>query len=129
MASIHREITLATEAAHTWPVLRDPLGVARLFAGVLVDARLEGRERIVTFANGSIAREWIIALDDKKMRIAYTVCGGRFSHHHASMQLVPLPDNRCRFVWISDFQPDELREVVEPLVDAGCAALVRNLAS
>jgi hypothetical protein len=43
------------------------------------------------------------------------------------MQIVPDGDRRCRFVWVSDFLPEAKRAVVEPLVDAGCAALKRVL--
>ena len=32
------------------------------------------------------------------------------------------------FVWIVDLLPDEARERVEPLMDAGCAAFARNVA-
>ncbi|SAK82751.1 Polyketide cyclase / dehydrase and lipid transport [Caballeronia hypogeia] len=127
MTTIVRECVLDTSAADAWAVLRDPLGAGRAFAGVLVDVRLDGDVRHVTFAGGNLVQERIVAIDDARMRIAYTVVGGRFSHHHASMQVVPAADDRCRFVWISDFLPDELRSFAEPLVDAGCAAIVRNL--
>jgi hypothetical protein len=43
------------------------------------------------------------------------------------MEIVPDGDGRCRFVWISDFVPDAERAAVEPLVDAGCAAMRRVL--
>ncbi|SDC79832.1 hypothetical protein [Paraburkholderia lycopersici] len=33
----------------------------------------------------------------------------------------------CRVVWIGDFKPDERTSVIEPLMDAGCGALARNL--
>ena len=131
MATIYRECTLALPAADAWAVLRDPLGAGRAFAGVLVDVKrdvkLDGDTRRVTFANGNVAEERIVAIDDERMRIAYTVVGGRFEHHHASMQIAPDAGGCCRFVWISDFLPDEARAFVEPLVDAGCAAIARNL--
>ena len=127
MTTIYRECALDTPAADAWAVLRDPLGAGRAFAGVLVDVKLDGDARRVTFANGQVAEERIVAIDDERMRIAYTVVGGRFEHHHASMQIVPDPGGGCRFVWISDFLPDEARSFVQPLVDAGCAAIARNL--
>jgi hypothetical protein len=33
----------------------------------------------------------------------------------------------CTFVWVSDFIPDGIAGMVQPLVDAGCEALQRNL--
>ena len=127
MTTLYRECVLDLPAADAWAVLRDPLGAGRAFAGVLVDVKLEGDVRRVTFASGNIVEERIVAVDDERMRIAYTVVGGRFEHHHASMQIAPGEGGRCRFVWISDFLPDAARSFVEPLVDAGCAAIARNL--
>ncbi len=128
MTSIDRDCEIDAPAADVWAVLREPLGVLRAFAGVLTDATLDGDVRVVTFANGNVVRERIVTVDDERMRIAYHVVGGSFEHHHASMQIVPNGDTRCRFVWISDFVPDAPRTFVEPLVDAGCAAIARNLA-
>lgn len=122
MASLYREIPLETDAAHAWATLRDSRNIARIFAGVLTDAHLEGDMRIVTFANGNVVQERIVAVDDEHMRVAYTVCGPNFDQHAASMQIVADSGGRCRMVWISDFLPDERRAMVEPLMDAGCVA-------
>lgn len=127
MTSLYREVTLQTDASNAWLALRDPCNVARVFAGVLTGATIDGDVRTVTFAGGHVAQERIVAIDDARMRVAYTVCRERFAHHHASMQIVPLGDGQCRFVWISDFLPDSEHAFVEALVDAGCAA-ARNLA-
>jgi hypothetical protein len=43
------------------------------------------------------------------------------------MEIVPEGAERCRFVWISDFLPNERMEVVAALVEQGSQALVRNL--
>ncbi|WP_322056999.1 SRPBCC family protein [Paraburkholderia sp. J63] len=122
MASLYREIPLETDAAHAWATLRDSRNIARIFAGVLTDAHLEGDMRTVTFANGNVVQERIVAVDDAHMRVAYTVCGPNFDQHAASMQIVADSGGRCRMVWISDFLPDERRAMVEPLMDAGCVA-------
>lgn len=127
MTSIYRELVLDTDAAHAWGALRDPADIAHAFAGVVTDCTLDGDIRTVTFANGDAIEERIVAVDEAHMRIAYTILGGRFEHQHASMQIVPGGSNRCRFVWQSDFLPDTRREVVERLMDAGCAAFARNV--
>lgn len=128
MTSIYRELVLDTDATHAWNALRDPVDVARAFAGVLVDCTLDGDVRTVTFANGNVIEERIVAIDESRMRIAYTILGGRFEHQHASMQILSEGVGRCRFVWQSDFLPDTRREVVERLMDAGCDAFARNVA-
>lgn len=126
MTTLYRELMLETDAAHAWRALRNPGDAARAFAGVLVDCTLAGDTRTVTFANGNVAEERIVAIDEARMRVAYTVLGNHFEHHHASMQIVPDAPGRCRLVWISDLLPDAPREWMEPLVDAGCLAFARN---
>jgi polyketide cyclase/dehydrase/lipid transport protein len=127
MATIYREIAVETAAASVWAALRDPADVARVFAGVLIAARMEGDLRSVTFADGTVIEERVIAVDDAHMRLAYSVGGARFEHHHATLQVVADTPALCRVIWISDFRPDERSAVVESLMDAGCAALRRNL--
>ena len=128
MATLYRDIPVETAAEDAWAALRDPGNAASVFAGVLIDARIEKDVRWVTFADGTVIKERVIGVDDARMRLAYTVGGGRFEHHHATLQVVPETPGRCRVVWISDFLPDERAAVVEPLMDAGCAALRHNLA-
>jgi hypothetical protein len=130
MASLYRDIPLATDAARAWATLRDSRNIARVFAGVLTDVKVDGDLRDVTFANGNVVRERIVAVDDARMRVAYTVCGPNFEHHAASMQIVAdETGGRCRLLWTCDFLPDERRALVEPLMDAGSAAAARTLAS
>jgi hypothetical protein len=129
MTTLVRELTLDVDAARAWSALRDPGNAAKAFAGVLVDAVFDGKVHTVTFANGAVVEERIVAVDESLMRIAYCIGGGRFEHYHASIQIVPVGPGQCRFVWFCDLLPDEARERVEPLMDAGCAAFVRNVAS
>ena len=127
MASIHKEVLLEASAAKVWAAVRDVGNAHRLFDSVLTDCRLDGDSRVVTFVNGMIAREKIIDIDDARRRVAYAVTGDRFTHHSASMQVFPESGERSRFVWISDFLPNDLSAMVAPLVDQGCAAVKRVL--
>ena len=126
MASIRRETAIDVDADQAWSVLRDFGSAARLFAGVLVDCRLEGDVRTVTFANGMVVNERLVTIDDAARRLVYTVLDGPFTQHSASMQVVP-DGHGCRFVWVSDFLPDSATSAVEPLVEAGCRALEANI--
>lgn len=128
MTTLVREVPLDVDAALAWSALRDPGNAAQAFAGVLATSAFDGKVRTVTFVNGTVLEEHIVAIDEPRMRIAYCIGGGRFEHYHASMQIVPADSGRCRFVWIIDLLPDEARERVEPLMDAGCAAFARNVA-
>jgi len=52
--------------------------------------RLEDGARVVTFGNGMVARELIVDCDDAARRLAWSVIGGRMTHHNASAQVVPI---------------------------------------
>ena len=126
MATIHREVEIACDLEHAWRELRDFSSAARLFAGVLTECREEAGLRTVTFANGGVVQERLIAVDETRHRIAYAVIKGSFTHHNASMELRPAGEG-IRFVWTSDFLPDGIKPQIEALVEAGCAAIKRNL--
>jgi Polyketide cyclase / dehydrase and lipid transport len=126
MASIWWEETVETPADIAWQALRRTDQAHRLFSPVLVDGNMEGDVREVTFSNGKIVQERIIDVDDQRRRLAYTVLN-MFEHHSASMQIVPVDEETCRFVWITDFLPAERRETVLPLVQQGARALAANL--
>ena len=94
---------------------------------MLADAWLEGDTRVVTFAAGQVVRERIVAIDDERRRIAYAAVRDGLTHHSASMQVFVDGDGRSRFVWISDFLPDELAAAIRPLVEQGAAAIKQTL--
>jgi hypothetical protein len=128
MASIHHEVTVEVSAAKAWAALRQVGEAHTLFAPVLVDGDLDGDIRTVRFANGMVARERIVDVDEKRRRVAYSVLDSPLmTHHHASMQIVDAGPDRCRFIWISDFLPDEVASNVAPLIDQGARALKDNL--
>jgi hypothetical protein len=126
MASIYREIHIDTNAECAWSALRRFEAAAELFAGVLADCSFSGDVREVTFAGGSKLIERLVTRDDSRRRLVYTVRHEAFAHHNGSMQI--LPDSPgCRFLWVSDFLPEERAETMEPLIDAGCRALKGHL--
>lgn len=127
MATIRHEQRIAVPAEKAWGLLRQAELADRLFSPVLVSCTMQDDVRIVTFANGLVASEQIITIDDADQRLAYYVMGEMFEHHSASMQIVPVDDGNCRFIWISDFLPEDLAETVQPLVTQGSNALARNI--
>ena len=127
MATIRHEQLIAVSADTAWAALKCVERAYPLFAPVLVDCSMEGDVRIVRFANGLVASERIITVDDADRRVAYLVMGDMFDHHSASMQIVPIDGSQCRFIWISDFLPADRAEVVQPLVIEGSNALARNI--
>ena len=122
MASIRREITLATSPEAVWDVVRDIGAVHTRFApGFVVATRMDDGARVVTFANGLVAREVIVDIDDAARRLAYSVRSERLEHHNASFQVVPEAAG-SRLVWIADFLPDAAAVTVGAMMDEGLKA-------
>ena len=128
MASVHREIVVARSAAEAWDALADVGALhTRLVRGFVTDCKLESGARVVTFANGMVARELIVSVDVERRRVAWSVVGGRLSHHNASAQAFEHGERACRIVWIADFLPDEHAAQIATMIDHGLAAMKRTL--
>src|SRR3954447_4013137 len=109
MASLHKDIPLDAHADDVWAAVRDFGAVhQRLVPGFVLDARLDGDARIVTFANGTVARELLVDCDDARRRLVYAVISERVKQHSASVQVFADGDGRSRMVWIADVLPDEI---------------------
>lgn len=123
MASIRKEILVEARPEKVWDALRDVGAVhQRVVPGFVVDTRLEEGARVVTFANGMVARELIVDVDDEARRVVWAVVGGRMTHHNASVQVFADGDGRSRLVWIADLLPDEVAGDIRAMIEQ--AALV-----
>jgi len=128
MASVHREIVIARPPAEVWDALADVGALhTRLAPGFVTDCRLEPGARVVTFANGMVARELIVDVDAERRRVAWSVVGGRLSHHNASAQVFAAGNDATRFVWIADFLPDEHAPALTTMIENGLATMKRHL--
>jgi len=128
MASIRKVIRVDRSAEEVWAAIRDVGAVhQRLARGFVTDTRMEGEARIVTFANGLVARELIVQVDDVARRLAYAAVGGRLTHHNASFEVYAEGEDASQVVWVADLLPDELGTTVEEMMDQGCAALKATL--
>ena len=118
MASIHQEITVAARAADVWSALRDVGNVhKRVAPGFLTDCRMEGEARIVTFFNGMVAKELIVDVDDKAMRVAWAVRDERLQHYNAAVQVFDDGRGGCRVAWIADVLPHEAAKMVGAMIE------------
>ena len=130
MASIHREIEIDASPETVWNALRDVGALHRRLApGFVTDVRMEddGRARVVTFGNGLVARELIVDCDEYARRLAWSVVGGKLTHHNASAQVFGDGDGRCRFVWIADLLPHEAAPGVAAMMEQGLDVIKRTL--
>jgi hypothetical protein len=109
-------------------VVRDVGAVHTRFApGFVVDTVMEGEgARIVTFANGFVAREVIIDVDEQRRRLAYSVRSERLSHHNASFQVFP-DKAGARLVWIADMLPHDAATMVGGMMTEGLEAIRKAL--
>jgi carbon monoxide dehydrogenase subunit G len=128
MATIRKDIPIEADAETVWEAVRDVGAVhRRLVPGVLVDTRIDGDARIVTFANGLVIRERIVDIDDEARRFAWSAVGGLVAHHNASMQVFDEGEGRSRIVWIADLLPHDISGKIGALIDQGVAAIKRTL--
>ena len=127
MASIHKEVVVDASPEAVWDAVRDIGAIhERLARGFVLDTRLEGDSRLVTFNGGLVARERIVDVDDNSRRLAYSVIEGRPTHHNASIQVLP-EAGRSRIVWIADVLPNEIAGVIGGMMEKGCAAMKQTL--
>lgn len=133
MTSVQREIIIEADAADVWAVVGDFVdGPLRMAPGFVTDSRLDEPEvRVVTFANGSVLRERLIALDNEVRRLVFSVIGGTMqpTHDNASMQVFSEGGSRSRFVWIHDVRPDDLAFPMGAGMDRGLTIFKETLES
>jgi hypothetical protein len=128
MASIRKEITIDASPEEVWAAVRDWGALhERLVPGFVVDTRLDGDDRIVTFFDGTVLREALVDLDDDARRLVWSVVQGPYTHHNASAQVLPAEEGRARFVWTADLLPHDLAERTEPFMEQGTNVVKKTL--
>jgi carbon monoxide dehydrogenase subunit G len=128
MASIRREIEIERSKDHVWDAIRDVGAIhRRLVPGFVVDCKLEGDARIVTFGNGMVVRELIVDVDDETCRHSWSARGEALTHHNASAQVFAVGNNRCRVDWIADFLPNAVAETMSAMIEQGLQTMKQTL--
>ncbi|MBV8976074.1 MAG: SRPBCC family protein [Alphaproteobacteria bacterium] len=129
MASIRKEFHLAAAPEAVWDALAD-FGALheRLVPGFVIDTRLDGNARIVTFANGAVARETLVSSDAARRRLVYCIAPNeRIAHYNGSAEV--LADGKgTRFVWTVDLLPDRLADYVSSQMELGAEAMKKAFA-
>ena len=132
MATIRREAEIAADAAEVWDAARDYGALhERLVPGFVANTELvaaaEPPVRIVTFANGVVLPETIVAVDDEARRLVWSVRAEGVAHHNGALQVIDEGPGRCRAVWTADVLPDGLAGEWGPLMAAGLARMAAHL--
>jgi len=129
MATLHKEIFISARPEIIWDAARDVGALhTRLVPGFVVATKVEGEARVVTFANGMVAREPIISVDDERRRLAWSAVGGRTTHYNAVLQLFA-QGTGTRVVWIIDLLPNDLAEPIGAMQEQGLAAMKKAMES
>jgi len=127
MASIHKDIPIDARHEDVWAAVRDFCAVhQRLVPGFVLDARLDGDARIVTFANGTVARELLVDCDDARRRLVYAVVSERVKQHSASVQVFADGESHSRLVWIVDVLPNEIAPYMNAQMDQAALAMQKT---
>jgi hypothetical protein len=127
---IHKEIAIERNKEFVWDAIRDVGAIhKRLVPGFVVDCRLDGDSRIVTFANGMVVRELIVNVDDETYRHSWSARGGLLTHHNASIQVFSDGHDKCRVVWIADLLPNEAAEAIGEMIQQGLNTMKQTLES
>ena len=128
MATIHKEIGINRSAEFVWDAVRDVGNIhKRLVPGFVVDCRLEGDWRTLTFGNGMVAREMIVAVDDQTRRHAWSAQNDQLTHYNASLQVFADGRDRSRVVWIADLMPNEAAEPIAKMIQQALETMKRTL--
>jgi hypothetical protein len=130
MASIHKDISLPAPAAEVWDAVRDFGALhTRLVPGFVLDTRLDGEARTVSFANGTVARELLVDCDDSRQRLVYAAVSERVKQHSASVQVIADGEARCRLLWTADVLPHDIAPYIGTQMDHAAAAMQRAFAA
>jgi len=128
VASIHKEIEIKRDSGAVWDAIRDVGSIhKRLVPGFVVDCRLEGDSRVVTFANGTVMRELIVDVDDKARRHSWSARGEPLVHHNASVQVFSTDNDGCRVVWIADVMPNAVAASMGEMIQQGLNTMKKTL--
>lgn len=131
MASIRKDILINATPDTIWSALRDFGALhTRLAVGFVTDTKLEddGHTRIVTFSNGSVAKEILVNIDDDTRRIVYAIKDSdQITQHSASAQVIDEGQDRSRFIWTADVLPDAVAPYMSEQMDLGSACMKQTL--
>ena len=128
MASIHKDVPINAPAGEVWDAVRDFGALhTRLVPGFVLDTRLDGEARIVSFANGTMARELLVDCDGARRRLVYAEISERVKQHSASVQVIADGEARCRLLWTVDVLPDEIAPDMNGQMDLAAAAMQKAL--
>jgi len=120
MATVIKDIAIDAPVDAVWDAVADFGAVHRRFApGFVTDVELIPGGRMVTFGDGTVAKELFLGVDHARRRLAYSIETERFAHHSASFQVLDEGAGKSRLVWTVDVLPDAMGLYLSERMDAG----------
>lgn len=124
MATVRKEFRSPRSADEVWAVLRRFDAVHEMAPGFVTATKMEpSGARLVTFANGTEIREWLVSSNDDERRLVYAILDHPKIQHYSAVAQVVEDGAGCRFVWTVDFLPDGMAGMQAASMDAGIAAM------
>lgn len=130
MAKIRNEVGINASPANVWKIVRD-YGNVHTWSPLVSGTKVEGKVRYCTLAEGTpapggVLREEVLSIDDRTLRLEYSVVGAPFpiAFHRAAIEVFPDGDGSL-VVWTTNVEPDELAAAFAPAFDASLAGLKR----
>ena len=131
MATIFHETTIAQPPGVIWARLRDYAALPALVPGFVTATELLPGDgppvRRVTFASGAVLDETIVAVDDARQRLVWTIRGPGVEHHNGAAQVIAAGDG-ARVTWTADVLPDALADDFSPLMAEGLRVMAAAFA-
>ena len=128
MTSIIKEIIIDAPASAVWDAVADFGAVHRRFApGFVTNVELVPGARMVTFGDGTVAKELFLGVDHGRRRLAYSIDNERLAHHSASFQVIDESGGKSRLIWTADVLPDAIAPYIAERMDAGLASAKATL--
>ncbi|HEV7135665.1 MAG TPA: SRPBCC family protein [Steroidobacteraceae bacterium] len=132
MATMTKEVLTDAGPDAVWDAIRDVGALhTRLVPGFVVDTQVVPGARLVTFSNGQTVEEPIVSSSDSLRRLVWTAKAGGLplTHYNGSVQVHARAAGGSRVEWTADFLPDSAAAMLEPLMNAGAAAMNHALAA
>ena len=81
----------------------------------------------MTFANGRVARELLVDIDDKTRRLVYAEPTEPFITRNAALQVFTEGENRCRVTWVIDVLPNTFANLMRESMQNALAIMKRSV--
>ncbi len=126
-ASVRRHAEIAAPADAVWAVVTRADVLATWFPGLQQVVMKTPTVRTVTTGVGLSLDEEIVTNDPLQRRFQYRITGGFFKEHLASVDVLPLDDDRCLVTYASDADPATMAIVLGGVMAGALASLKQQL--